>query len=89
MTGLRLSMDIRKNRRQPDWFTESEENLKLLFLERNRLYALWLSTEKEIYKNKHRIARRTARRAVRTAKDAWFQRKALEAKRGRHNGKLV
>ena len=77
-----------EDRRQPDWFRESEENLKLLFLEKNRLYALWLSTGKEIYKKKHRIAR-TARRAVRTAKDAWFQRKALEAERGRHYGKLV
>ena len=37
-----------EDRRQPDWFRESEENLKLLFLERNRLYVLWLSTGKEI-----------------------------------------
>ena len=46
VTGLRLSLDMRIRDNQ----IESEKNLKLLFLERNRLYALWLSTGNEIYK---------------------------------------
>ena len=33
-----------EDRRQSGWFSESEKKVKLLFLERNRLYALWLIT---------------------------------------------
>ena len=36
-----------EDRRQPDWFRESEIALKPLLQERNRLYALWLSTGRE------------------------------------------
>ena len=50
---------------------------------------MWLSTGVERDKKKHAEARRSARRQVRAAKDAWFQRKAMEAERGRHGGKLV
>ena len=34
-------------------------------------------------------ARRCVRQQLRAAKDAWFQRKAAEAERGRHGGRLV
>ena len=40
-------------------------------------------------RKKYADARKEASRAVRAAKDAWFQRKALEAERGRNGGKLV
>ena len=46
-------------------------------------------TGKERDRKKHASARRDVRKAVRPANDAWFQRKALEAERGRHSGKLV
>lgn len=78
-----------EDRRQPDWFRESEDYLKPLFVKRNELYALWLETRRERDRKKHAEARRVARRAVRAAKDAWFQRKATEAERGRHSGKVV
>ena len=78
-----------EDRKQPDWFRESENDLKSLFSEKNRLYVLWVSTSKDVYKTKYKVARRTARRAMRVAKDKWFQRKASEAERGRHGGKLV
>ena len=78
-----------EDRKQPDWFRESEKDLKSLFSERNRLYVLWVSTSKDVYKVKYKVAQRTARRAMAVAKDKWFQRKAFEAERGRHGGKLV
>lgn len=48
----------------PDWFRESEIDLKLQFKERNRLYALWLSAgkERDIYRRKYTC--RVARQAV-------------------------
>lgn len=75
-----------EDRRQPHWFRDSE---KALFSERNCLYALWISTGTEKYKRKYKAARKFASREMRAAKDSWFQRKALEAERGRHGGKLV
>ena len=56
---------------------------------RNRLHTLWLITGTEENRKKYANARRAARRAVRAAKDAWFQHKVLEAERGRNGGKLV
>ena len=44
-----------EDRRQPDWFRDSEVDLQPLFEERNRLYALWLSTGKEIDRKKHGV----------------------------------
>ena len=77
-----------EDRRQPDWFRESEVDLTLFVL-RNRLHTLWLSIGREENRKKYADARRAARQAVRPAKDAWFQRKTLEAERGRNGGKLV
>ena len=48
-----------------------------------------MSTGKERDRKKHARARRETRKAVRAAKNAWFQQKALEAERGRHSNKLV
>ena len=75
-----------ENRKQPDWFWESERDLKILIAERNKLYALWRSTRLERDRKKHARVRRLARKAIRDAKNAWFQHKALEAERGRHGG---
>ena len=58
-------------------------------MERNRLHTPWLSTGREENSRKHADAHKAARRAVRAAKDAWFQCKALEAERGRNGGKSV
>jgi len=78
-----------EDRRQPDWFRESEVDLKPLFAERNRMHTVWLSDGRETSKRKYADARRAARHAMRVAKDAWFQRKASEAERGRNGGKVV
>ena len=78
-----------EDRRQSDWFRGSEKDLKPLLSKRNWLYALWLGTGKEIYKRKHKVAQRAARRAIRTAKDDWFQQNVLGAEKGRNGGKLV
>ena len=56
-----------EDRRQPDWLRESEVDLKPLFVERNRLHTLWLSTGKEENRRKYADARRAARRVVRAA----------------------
>ena len=61
------------NKRQEDWFRENETQLRPLFEERSRLYALWLSTGSERDKRKFARARRAARRAMRMVKNAWFQ----------------
>ncbi len=53
------------------------------------MHALWLTTGCERDKKKHAEARRNARRQVRAAKDAWFQRKVMEAEMGRNGGKVV
>ena len=78
-----------EDRRQPDWFRESEVDLKPLFAERNRMHTVWISDGREASRRKYADARRAARHAVRVAKDAWFQRKASEAERGRNGGKVV
>jgi hypothetical protein len=86
--GVKVELGY-ENRRQPDWFRESEEHLKPLFSERNWLQDLWLSTGKKIYQRKHRVARRSVRREMRAAKNTWFQCKALEAESRRHSEKLI
>ena len=79
----------RTKRRDPDWFQESIQILKPFLEERNRMYAKWLGSKKESDWRKFLKLRREARRAVREAKNEWFLRKAAEAQRGRHGGKVV
>ena len=76
-------------KRHADWFRESEAVLKPLLDERSRLHARWLSTGSERDRKKFAEARRAARGAVRMAKNAWFQRKASEAERGKNGGKVI
>ena len=78
-----------ETRRQPDWFRESEADLKPLLERRTRLYTLWLSTARERDRKKFAKVHSNARRAVQGAKDNWFERKALEAQRSQFGGKAV
>ena len=76
---------------QPDWFRESEVDLKLLIAEGNRprLCSLWLAIGSDRDRKRHAAARRVVRQTVREAKDAWLQHKEVEAERGRHGGKIM
>ena len=71
-----------EDRRQPDWFQESEKDLGSLFSERNHLYALWTSTGNEMHKKIYKAACKAARREMRAAKDSWFQRKPWKLRGG-------
>ena len=81
-----LGLEVKKC---PDWFKECSSVLQPLFEERNRQYTRWLNTGRESDRQKFVRMRRDARRAVREAKNVWFQKKAAEAQRGRHGGKVV
>ena len=74
---------------QPDWFHDSLEELKPLLRLRNEAYSKWLGTERQEDLNKFKEARRNARRAVRRAKNIWFQEKAEQIERERFGGKKV
>ena len=76
-------------RRNPDWFRESTESLEHLLCKRNQLYSKWLSSGRDSDKQKFLSARRSARRSVRAAKNAWFLAKAEEAQKERFGGKRV
>ena len=78
-----------EGRWQPDWFRESEDALRPLFEERKRLHTMWLSTGQQRVRKKWLGARRAARKAMRRAKNAWFERKAAAAQKGRNKGKVV
>ena len=68
-------------KRQADWFRESNDRLRPLIEERNRLHVLWLNTGSDKDKRKFTEARTKTRQAVRETKNAWFQMKALEVER--------
>ena len=78
-----------EHRRYPDWFSENSQNLEPLFRSRNQHYSKWLGTGKEQDRQRFVKARSDARRAVREAKNSWFQEKAEEAQRGRFGSKKV
>ena len=59
------------------------------FEKRSKLFTQWMSSGSLRDKNKFVEARREARRAVREAKNRWFQAKAVEASAGRKGGKVV
>ena len=74
---------------QPDWFRESMEALQPLLVARNAAYSKWLGTGNTEDLSKFRQARSTARRAIRKAKNDWFQEKDNEIERERFGGKKV
>ena len=78
-----------ENHRNPDWFHDSSETLEPLFVHRNQLYSKWLSSKQDCDKVQFLQARSRARKAVRAAKNSWFQRKAEEVQSVRFGGKKV
>jgi hypothetical protein len=58
-------------------------------VERRRLYIVWLGTGLKRDWRRFAQARSVARKAVRIAKNVWFQRKAVEAESGRNGGKIL
>ena len=66
---------------QPHWFQDSVKQLKPLLTCRNEAYSRWLGTGRQEDLTKFREARGIAKRAVRRAKNIWFQRKAGEIER--------
>ena len=66
---------------QPGWFQESIEALQPLLVARNAGYSRWLGTGRMEDLSKFQQARSTAKRAIRKAKNDWFQEKAREIER--------
>ena len=58
---------------QPDRFRESIEELKPLLQQRNDAYRRWLYSKKTVDLSRFKEARKASRRAVRNAKNRWFQ----------------
>ena len=71
----------RAGRLQPGWFRESIEALQPLLVARNAAYSRWLGTGRTEDLSKFQQARSTAKRAIRKAKNDWFQEKAREIER--------
>ena len=55
------------SRKKPDSFRENEVDLKPLVPERNRLYALWLTTGNESDRKRHAAVQRVVGRLCGTA----------------------
>ena len=89
MTGAADEVLGKARRRNPDWFVESKEDLKPLLQRRNDCYRKWLATGRNEDMVRFREVRSAARKAIREAKNRWFQSKAEEAERERFSGKKV
>ena len=74
---------------QSDWFSDSNEELKPLMRLRNEAYSKWLGTGRQEDLSNFKEARCSARRAVRRAKNIWFQEKAEQIERERFGGTKV
>ena len=74
---------------QPDWFQESLDELRPALRNRNDAYTKWLATSKREDLVQFKEARSLARKAIKQAKNTWFQAKADEAQRQRFGGKVV
>ena len=72
--------------RQPDWFLDSTD---VLLCKRNQFYSKWLSTGLDKDKKSFTDAHRSARQAVRLAKNDWFKKKVEEAHEGRFSGRTT
>ena len=78
-----------ERKKRPDWFRESSSVLQPLVADRSKLYTNWLSSGKARDRKRIVKMRSDTRRAIRQARNAWFQSKAAEAQWGRHGGKVV
>ena len=76
-----------EKRSQPDWFRDSLELLRPLLLSRNAAYSEWLGSGRQEDLMWFREVRLQARRAVKSAKDAWFLMKAKEIEGDKFGGK--
>ena len=74
---------------QSDWFQESMEELKPLLQQRNDAYKKWLATKRMVDLSRFKEARNVTRKAIRNAKNSWFQGKAEGAERERFGRKKV
>ena len=74
---------------QPDWFQESLNELRPKLRNRNEAYTKWLATSKRKDPVHFKEAVCVARKAIRQAKNAWFQAKADEAQRQHFGRKVV
>ena len=74
---------------QPDWFTDSLGHLQPLLTLHNEAYFKWVGTGAPADLIKFRKARGEARRAVRAAKNKWFQDKADIVEQDKFGGKQV
>ena len=88
MGAANATLDVDK-RYHPDWYKETVPELKPILEERNRFFETWLNSGQDRDRQKFCRAHRNSRRAMRTAKNEWFVKKAQEAERGRNGGKLV
>ena len=76
------------NSRQPDWFKESENELKIYLIAKTDAYKTWLSSsERDMMK--FRQARYKARRPIRSTKNGWFEAKAIQLEEKHSGGKKV
>ena len=89
MCSVARSVLGQAERREADWFGESEDMLRPLFEKKSRFFNQWLCSGKIRDKRKFVEARRITRKAVRDVKNRWFQTKAAEASAGRNDGKVV
>ena len=82
-TTIKVAEDClgRESRRQPEWFRDSQAELEPFLLERDRLFAVWVSTRKVSDCNAYKCARSSARREVRRVKRGWLLNKAQDCKR--------
>lgn len=81
-------LGVIKNK-QPDWFQESEDELRPYLVLRNNAYRAWLSSSKSEDLMKFKKTRYEARRAIRKAKNDWFTAKASQIDKQRFGGKEV
>ena len=73
----------------PDWFRESMGTLKPLLQSRNCAYTKWLASRKGYDLTRFKQALIIAQRAIRAAKNSWFQEKVEEAEKECFGGKKV
>jgi len=65
--------------KRPDWFKDSMDSLEPLLCQKNHLYDKWLSTGHTDDHRRFCGAHTVAIRAIRMAKNSWYQQKVKEA----------
>jgi len=78
----------RSNRRQPDWFVESQPALEPLLAEKSRLHQAMLSRDTRSSRKAFRRAQRAVAAAVRCEKEEWICDVANTAEDAKKDGKV-